>query len=138
MSPPRPARRRSRWRPDRKSVVSSDLVVVAQADERGPRGHPARRDDDSELARRAQCRRRDRHADDLAGAQIGRASCLPILSSSRRLTSEDPADILLGATTTANSLAVLNVAAETGTPMISLAPRSEERRVFRSCRRRAG
>ena len=35
--------------------------------------------------------------------------------NAKKLTAEDHADILIGGTTTANSLAVLNVAAETGT-----------------------
>ena len=42
--------------------------------------------------------------------------------NAKKLTGEDNVDLLIGATTTANSLAVLNVAAETGTPMISMAP----------------
>ncbi|MEO8135176.1 MAG: ABC transporter substrate-binding protein [Betaproteobacteria bacterium] len=42
----------------------------------------------------------------------------------RKLTGEDKVDIIIGSTTTANSLAVLTVAAEVGTPMISLAPYS--------------
>ena len=44
------------------------------------------------------------------------------IKNARKLAGEDHADIILGATTTANSLAVLTVAAEMGTPMISLAP----------------
>ena len=44
------------------------------------------------------------------------------IKNARKLATEDKADIILGATTTANSLAVLTVAAETATPMISLAP----------------
>jgi branched-chain amino acid transport system substrate-binding protein len=42
--------------------------------------------------------------------------------NAKKLTGEDQVDIILGSTTTANSLAVLNVAAETGTVMVSLAP----------------
>ena len=42
--------------------------------------------------------------------------------NARRLVGEDKADVIIGGTTTANSLAVLNVAAETGTPQISMAP----------------
>jgi branched-chain amino acid transport system substrate-binding protein len=42
--------------------------------------------------------------------------------NAKKLTGEDQADIIFGSTTTANSLAVLNVAVETGTVMISLAP----------------
>ena len=42
--------------------------------------------------------------------------------NAKKLTGEDHADILIGGTTTANSLAVLNVAAETSTPQISMAP----------------
>lgn len=42
--------------------------------------------------------------------------------NAKKLTGEDQADIIFGSTTTANSLAVLNVAAETGTAMVSLAP----------------
>ena len=44
------------------------------------------------------------------------------IRNARKLVTEDKVDIILGATTTANSLAVLTVAAETATPMISLAP----------------
>lgn len=42
--------------------------------------------------------------------------------NAKKLTGEDQVDIIFGSTTTANSLAVLNVAAETGTAMVSLAP----------------
>ena len=44
------------------------------------------------------------------------------IKNARKLTGEDKADLIIGATTTANSLAVLTVAAEEGTPMISMAP----------------
>ncbi|MDT3670533.1 MAG: ABC transporter substrate-binding protein [Aromatoleum sp.] len=39
----------------------------------------------------------------------------------RKLISEDKVDIVLGSTTSPNSLAMIDVAAETGTPMISMA-----------------
>ena len=39
----------------------------------------------------------------------------------RKLTSEDKVDVVLGSTTTPNSLAMIDVAAESGTPMISMA-----------------
>jgi len=41
--------------------------------------------------------------------------------NARKLTSEDKVDVLLGTTATPGSLAMLDVAAETGTPMISVA-----------------
>ena len=42
--------------------------------------------------------------------------------NARKLTSEDKADVIIGSSTTPNSTAVLEVAAETKTPMIALAP----------------
>lgn len=42
--------------------------------------------------------------------------------NARKLTSEDKADVIIGSTTTPTSIAVLEVAAETKTPMIALAP----------------
>jgi branched-chain amino acid transport system substrate-binding protein len=44
------------------------------------------------------------------------------IKNARKLVTDDRVDIILGATTTANSLAVLTVAAESEVPMISLAP----------------
>jgi len=44
------------------------------------------------------------------------------IKNARKLTAEDHVDIIIGSTTTANSLAVLTVAAEMSTPMISMAP----------------
>ncbi|HEY5290705.1 MAG TPA: ABC transporter substrate-binding protein [Burkholderiales bacterium] len=42
--------------------------------------------------------------------------------NARKLTSEDKADVIIGSSTTPTSTAVLEVAAETKTPMIALAP----------------
>lgn len=42
------------------------------------------------------------------------------VKNARRLTAEDKVDVMIGSTTTPNSLAILDVAAETGTPLISL------------------
>ena len=42
--------------------------------------------------------------------------------NAKKLTGEDQVDILIGSTTTANSLAALNVTAESGTALISMAP----------------
>ncbi len=44
------------------------------------------------------------------------------IKNARKLAGEDKVDIIIGSTTTANSLAALTVAAELATPMISLAP----------------
>ena len=62
------------------------------------------------------------------------------VKNARKLTSEYNADVLVGSNTTPNSLAMIDVAAETGTPMISLAasarivtPMDEKRRwVFKA------
>src|SRR5438132_6577540 len=43
------------------------------------------------------------------------------VANARRLVSESKVDVLLGSTTTPNSLAMIDVAAETQTPMISMA-----------------
>ncbi len=43
------------------------------------------------------------------------------VKNARRLTSEDRVDVLVGSNTVPNSLAMIDVAAESGTPMISLA-----------------
>lgn len=43
------------------------------------------------------------------------------VKNARKLTSENNVDVLVGSNTTPNSLAMIDVAAETGTPMISLA-----------------
>jgi branched-chain amino acid transport system substrate-binding protein len=43
------------------------------------------------------------------------------VKNARKLTSEDKVDVLIGSTITPNSLAMLDVAAETQTPMISMA-----------------
>jgi branched-chain amino acid transport system substrate-binding protein len=46
------------------------------------------------------------------------------VKNSRKLISEDKVDVLIGSTVTPNSLAMIDVAAESGTPMISLAASS--------------
>ncbi|GGX19902.1 branched-chain amino acid ABC transporter substrate-binding protein [Pigmentiphaga litoralis] len=43
------------------------------------------------------------------------------VKNARKLTTEDKVDILVGSTVTPNSLAMIDVAAETGTPLISMA-----------------
>ncbi|MEY4754663.1 MAG: hypothetical protein RJA44_2338, partial [Pseudomonadota bacterium] len=43
------------------------------------------------------------------------------VANTRKLITEDKADVILGSTTTPNSLAMLDVAAEGQTPMISMA-----------------
>jgi branched-chain amino acid transport system substrate-binding protein len=62
------------------------------------------------------------------------------VKNARKLTSENNADVLVGSNTTPNSLGMIDVAAETGTPMISMAgsaiiitPMDEKRRwVFKT------
>jgi branched-chain amino acid transport system substrate-binding protein len=43
------------------------------------------------------------------------------VKNARRFTAEDKVDVMVGSTTTPNSLAIVDVAAESGTPLISLA-----------------
>jgi branched-chain amino acid transport system substrate-binding protein len=43
------------------------------------------------------------------------------VKNARKLTSEDKVDVMVGSTVTPNSLAMIDVAAESGTPMISMA-----------------
>jgi branched-chain amino acid transport system substrate-binding protein len=43
------------------------------------------------------------------------------VKNARKLTTEDKVDVLVGSTVTPNSLAMIDVAAETGTPLISMA-----------------
>lgn len=50
----------------------------------------------------------------------------------RRFVSEDRVDVVLGSTTTPNSLAMLDVAAESRTPMISWAASSQSHRYVAS------
>jgi branched-chain amino acid transport system substrate-binding protein len=46
------------------------------------------------------------------------------VKNARRFVAEDKADVIVGSTTTPNSLAIVDVAAESGTPLISLAASS--------------
>ena len=53
------------------------------------------------------------------------------VTNTRKLITENKVDIVLGSTTTPNSLAMIDVAAESQTPMISMAASARDRRAGR-------
>ena len=77
--------------------------------------HPAEEHDRAPARRRSAARR------STGSCSTTASDTTKAVTNAKKLVSEDKVDVIIGSSTTPNSLAMREVAAETGTPMISLA-----------------